>query len=255
MKLKHFEYRWGNIKGSHFAFNASTFIQQKLRSPAHNHYLMYRFFSSTLLRAVAFYARTTAVELRKQKEKNRMSSRGKINVCIRKTEPSNDNNKYLLHWLARRDTSRGVAVTRWNNEWEFKNACVVFMKLLFAYVFPPFFVCWISRIGGWCKYLSTLTSHFSDINQAHKNRQICSLIGVEGGHSLGGSLGVLRTFYSLGVRYMTLTSTCHTPWADSSNADAPKYDVKHGGLTSYGKVSQLFKCRQELMNNLCNLNT
>jgi membrane dipeptidase len=50
-------------------------------------------------------------------------------------------------------------------------------------------------------------------------------------------LGVLRTFYSLGVRYMTLTSTCHTPWADSSNADAPKYDVKHGGLTAYGKVS------------------
>jgi membrane dipeptidase len=76
----------------------------------------------------------------------------------------------------------------------------------------------------------------SDITQAHKNRQICSLIGVEGGHSLAGSLGVLRTFYTLGVRYMTLTSTCHTPWADSSNADAPKYDVKHGGLTTYGKV-------------------
>jgi membrane dipeptidase len=86
--------------------------------------------------------------------------------------------------------------------------------------------------------LSLLTSQFcpADINQAHKNRKICSLIGVEGGHSLGGSLGVLRTFYSLGVRYMTLTTTCHTPWADSSNADAPKYDVKHGGLTAYGKV-------------------
>ncbi|CRK93915.1 CLUMA_CG007442, isoform A [Clunio marinus] len=82
----------------------------------------------------------------------------------------------------------------------------------------------------------TKCSSVYDINQAHKNRQICSLIGVEGGHSLGGSLGVLRTFYSLGVRYMTLTSTCHTPWADSSNADAPKYDVKHGGLTAYGKI-------------------
>lgn len=65
---------------------------------------------------------------------------------------------------------------------------------------------------------------------------MCSLIGVEGGHSLGGSLGVLRIYYSLGVRYMTLTSTCHTPWADSSNADSPKFDVKHGGLTEYGKV-------------------
>ncbi|XP_062547399.1 uncharacterized protein LOC134212990 isoform X2 [Armigeres subalbatus] len=75
-----------------------------------------------------------------------------------------------------------------------------------------------------------------DIVQAHKNHQMCSLIGVEGGHSLGGSLGVLRIYYALGVRYMTLTSTCHTPWADSSNADAPKYDVKHGGLTAYGKT-------------------
>ena len=77
----------------------------------------------------------------------------------------------------------------------------------------------------------------SDIKEAHKNRRICSLKGVEGGHSLGGSLGVLRTFYNLGVRYMTLTATCHTPWADSSDADAPKYNVKHGGLTAYGKVS------------------
>nr|XP_029708889.1 LOW QUALITY PROTEIN: uncharacterized protein LOC109419840 [Aedes albopictus] len=75
-----------------------------------------------------------------------------------------------------------------------------------------------------------------DIVQAHKNHQMCSLIGVEGGHSLGGSLGVLRIYYALGVRYMTLTSTCHTPWADSSNADGPKYDIKHGGLTAYGKT-------------------
>lgn len=46
-------------------------------------------------------------------------------------------------------------------------------------------------------------------------------------------------FYTLGVRYMTLTSTCHTPWADSSSADAPKFDVKHNGLTDFGKVSAL----------------
>ena len=57
---------------------------------------------------------------------------------------------------------------------------------------------------------------------------------------------------------MTLTSTCHTPWADSSDADAPKYNVKHGGLTAYGKVSSLRKnfksvCSAKfLMNNLCN---
>lgn len=63
-----------------------------------------------------------------------------------------------------------------------------------------------------------------------------NIVIFEGGHSLGGSLSVLRTFYSLGVRYMTLTSTCHTPWADSSYADSPKFDVKHGGLTEFGKV-------------------
>lgn len=59
---------------------------------------------------------------------------------------------------------------------------------------------------------------------------------MEGGHSLGGSLAILRTFYAIGVRYMTLTSTCHTPWADSSQADAPGFKVKHGGLTTFGKV-------------------
>ncbi|XP_053695316.1 uncharacterized protein LOC128742857 [Sabethes cyaneus] len=84
-------------------------------------------------------------------------------------------------------------------------------------------------------HLTACTS-VRDIVEAHKNHQMCSLIGVEGGHSLGGSLGVLRIYYALGVRYMTLTSTCHTPWADSSNADAPKYDIKHGGLTTYGKT-------------------
>lgn len=73
--------------------------------------------------------------------------------------------------------------------------------------------------------------------EAHKDHKICSLIGVEGGHSISGSLAVLRTLYQLGVRYMTLTSTCHTPWADSSYADAPKFNVKHGGLTEFGKVN------------------
>ncbi|XP_075152836.1 uncharacterized protein LOC142226624 [Haematobia irritans] len=83
--------------------------------------------------------------------------------------------------------------------------------------------------------LTTCTSA-QDIIEAHKNHQLCSLTGVEGGHSLGGSLAVLRTLYAIGVRYMTLTSTCHTPWADSSYADAPSFNVKHGGLTIFGKT-------------------
>lgn len=110
-------------------------------------------------------------------------------------------------------------------------------RTCFVFGFPGFSCLNICRIFQFICVCSP-RCFIADITQAHKNHQLCSLIGVEGGHSLGGSLGVLRTFYSLGVRYMTLTSTCHTPWADSSNADAPKYDVKHGGLTPYGKVSQ-----------------
>ncbi|CAD7079915.1 unnamed protein product [Hermetia illucens] len=90
------------------------------------------------------------------------------------------------------------------------------------------------------KELTTCTS-VSDIIEAHKNHKVCSLTGVEGGHSLGGSLAVLRTLYAIGVRYLTLTSTCHTPWADSSHADAPKYDIKHGGLTVFGKKREIKK--------------
>jgi membrane dipeptidase len=59
---------------------------------------------------------------------------------------------------------------------------------------------------------------------------IGSLLGAEGGHSIDNSLGVLRSFYRLGVRYLTLTHNENTDWADSAT-DEPV----HGGLTAFGR--------------------
>ncbi|KDR22906.1 hypothetical protein L798_14762 [Zootermopsis nevadensis] len=88
------------------------------------------------------------------------------------------------------------------------------------------------------KYHPTLIlcTSVADIKAAHANGQLCSLIGVEGGHSLASSLPVLRTLYSVGVRYLTLTSNCNTPWADSLLVDGPGKQPEHNGLTSFGKT-------------------
>lgn len=69
-----------------------------------------------------------------------------------------------------------------------------------------------------------------DIEKAHADGRIASLIGVEGGHAIGDSLAVLRQYYALGVRYMTLTHTLDNDWADSAT-DTPR----HHGLTAFGK--------------------
>jgi membrane dipeptidase len=56
------------------------------------------------------------------------------------------------------------------------------------------------------------------------------MIGVEGGHCIGGSLGVLRSLAALGAGYLTLTHNDDTPWADSATGEHP-----HGGLTTFGE--------------------
>jgi membrane dipeptidase len=70
-----------------------------------------------------------------------------------------------------------------------------------------------------------------DIVRIHRKGKIASLIGVEGGRQIGGSLAALRQFYNLGARYMTLTHNQTTEWADSATDD-PKYD----GLSPFGET-------------------
>ena len=68
-----------------------------------------------------------------------------------------------------------------------------------------------------------------DVVRIHKAGRIASMIGVEGGRQIGGSLAALRQYYNLGARYMTLTHNQTTEWADSAT-DEPKY----GGLSPFG---------------------
>jgi membrane dipeptidase len=69
----------------------------------------------------------------------------------------------------------------------------------------------------------------ADIRRIHKAHKIASLIGIEGGHQINNSLPVLRQMYDAGARYMTLTHTSNTGWADSAT-DTPAHD----GLTPFG---------------------
>jgi membrane dipeptidase len=69
-----------------------------------------------------------------------------------------------------------------------------------------------------------------DVVRIHKAGKIASLIGMEGGHSIDNSLGVLRELYRSGARYMTITHSKNNDWADSAT-DEPR----HGGLTPFGE--------------------
>ncbi len=77
----------------------------------------------------------------------------------------------------------------------------------------------------------TLASTAADIRAAKAAGKIGGMLGAEGGHAIEDSLGALRAYYDLGVRYMTLTHNRHTSWADS----AMEVPVRHGGLTAFGE--------------------
>jgi len=74
-----------------------------------------------------------------------------------------------------------------------------------------------------------------DIERAHQQKKLAALLGIEGGHSIENDIHLLRDFYRLGVRYMTLSWSNTNEWADSSgDIDDPKIP-HHNGLTDFGK--------------------
>ncbi|GAB0092852.1 Dipeptidase [Sergentomyia squamirostris] len=81
-----------------------------------------------------------------------------------------------------------------------------------------------------------LVTTANGIDESHQAGKLASLIGVEGGHAIGTSLGVLRMFYQLGARYLTLTHTCNTPWADCCKVDEPGRVPHIGGLSHFGTL-------------------
>jgi membrane dipeptidase len=76
-----------------------------------------------------------------------------------------------------------------------------------------------------------LSGTADDVVRIHKTGRIASLIGIEGGHQIGGNLAALRQFYELGARYMTLTHFKNNEFADSATDDA-----KYHGMTDFGRT-------------------
>jgi membrane dipeptidase len=70
----------------------------------------------------------------------------------------------------------------------------------------------------------------ADVRAAYARGRIGSLLGMEGGHAIENSLGALRAYYELGVRYMTLTHNVTLDWADAANDVA-----RHNGLSAFGR--------------------
>ncbi len=81
----------------------------------------------------------------------------------------------------------------------------------------------------------TMAYSVDDIERAHKQKKLASLMGIEGGHAIENDIRLLRDFYRLGVRYMTLTWSNTNEWADSSGDINDAKVEHHNGLTDFGK--------------------
>ena len=90
----------------------------------------------------------------------------------------------------------------------------------------------VAKHPGQVEFVATAAG----IEEAHRNRKLAVLMGIEGGHSIEDSLALLRQYYALGVRYMTLTWSNSNGWADSSG-DIKDASIPHTkeGLSEFGK--------------------
>ena len=87
----------------------------------------------------------------------------------------------------------------------------------------------------------------ADIERAHREHKLAALMGIEGGHSIEADIHLLRDYYRLGVRYMTLSWSNTNEWADSSgDINDPKVE-HHNGLTDFGKQVVLEMNRMGMM--------
>ena len=75
----------------------------------------------------------------------------------------------------------------------------------------------------------------ADIERAHREHKLAALMGIEGGHSIENDMHLLRDYYRLGVRYMTLTWSNTNEWADSSGDISDPKIQHHNGLTDFGE--------------------
>jgi len=93
------------------------------------------------------------------------------------------------------------------------------------------------------------------IEAAFKSGKIASLVGVESGHAIGSSLAVLRTIYDSGARYMTLTHSCNTPWADAAQAESGDFPADSEGISEFGEKVVLEMNRLGMMVDLAHVSS
>lgn len=88
------------------------------------------------------------------------------------------------------------------------------------------------------KYSSTfqLVTSSAEMEEAFRRNKLGSMLGMESGHAIDSSMGALRMFYDLGVRYMTLTHNCDVPWATNNLVDNMPNPEQYGGLNDFGRL-------------------